>query len=568
MAFSWRFSIRHHTVTSVAATGLYYLDNFRFALRWLHDRYGDLLSARESEFVHDFGALPRPSQALLVRLIMRRGQRFRASKINYPEIGNVARACGPLIELQWVDPRPLLSVEDLATLITRTELAELFPALPSSLSKGRAVTILSAMHTEKRSFEDWRCSVSEPVYLVSIASLCTRLRLLFFGNFRQEWSEFVLADLGVFRYEMVPLCRESRAFHTRQDIEDFYLLYECRRMLAEDAPLADVLALLPKAALQHEWLEARRSKLEFRIARRYEISGQRQLALRLYQACSHPDARWRALRLLEIDARYREAYQLARAQLEVPNSGAEEQRLARILRRLERRLGLPPTPRKRPVRPERMDLIVPTPMAGECVEFIALKLVAAPEAPVYYVENTLINSLFGLLCWEALFAPVSGAFFHAFHAGPMDLFSRTFRDRRAALFDRCLGMLETDFYKYTIKQNFLAKQGIQSPFVAWGVLDEDLLDTALACIPAAHLRQYFERLLSNLPENRTGLPDLVQFWVHENRYRMIEVKGPGDRLQDNQQRWMDFCVEQNLPVAVCHVHWGAADVSKVGIASS
>ena len=542
---------------SVAATGLYYLDHFRFALRWLHDRYADLMSVPESDFVHQFGALPRESQALLVRLIMRRGQRFRASKVKYPEIGNTARACGPLIELQWVDPRPLLSIEDLARLITRAELAELFPALPSSLSKAQALAVLREMHRDKRSFEDWRCSVSEPVYLVSIASLCTRLRLLFFGNFRQEWSEFVLADLGVFRYEAVPLCRESRAFHTRQDIEDFYLLYECRRMLYEEAPLADVLALLPRASLQHEWLEARRSKLEFRVARRYEIAGERQQALKLYEECSHPDARWRAIRMLEIDARYREAHAIVCAELQVPESHAQEQRLARVLRRLERRLGLPPSPRKRPARPERMDLIVPTPKAGESVEFIALKLVAAPEAPVYYVENTLINSLFGLLCWEALFAPVSGAFFHAFHSAPMDLFSRTFRHRRAVLFDRCLDMLQSDLYKDAIKENFLAKRGIQSLFVAWSVLDEDLLDTALACIPAAHLRQYFERLLSDLPENRTGLPDLVQFWVHEKRYRMIEVKGPGDRLQDNQQRWMNFCVEQNLPVAVCHVHWAA-----------
>jgi hypothetical protein len=36
---------------------------------------------------------------------------------------------------------------------------------------------------------------------------------------------------------------------------------------------------------------------------------------------------------------------------------------------------------------------------------------------------------------------------------------------------------------------------------------------------------------------------------------MIEVKGPGDRLQDNQKRWIDFCAEQQMPVAVCHVEW-------------
>ena len=539
------------------ASGLYYLDHFRFALRWLDERYQDLLSARESEFIHEFGVLPRSSQALLVRLIMRRGQRFRASKINYPEIGSIPRACGPLIELQWVDPRPLLSIEELARLITRAELGELFPHVQRSLSKGQALALLRAAQAERRSFEDWRGSVSEPVYGVAIAPLCAQLRLLFFGNFRQEWSEFVLADLGVFRYEAVPFSLESRAFHTRKDIEDFYVLYECRRLLAEEAPLADVLALLPGSPLNHEWLEARRAKLKFQIARRYELAQQRREALALYQACDHPDARWRAIRMLETDARYGEAHAVACAAFQVPESHAEKQKLSRVLRRLDRRLGLPPRARKQLLRPERLDLIVPAPRAGESVEHIARQLVAVPQAPVYYVENTLINSLFGLLCWEAIFAPVSGAFFHAFQSAPMDLFSRTFRQRRAALFDRCLHLLESNAYQEIIKHNFHAKRGIQSLCVAWGILDEDLLDTALSCIPAAHLRHYFERLLSNLPENRTGLPDLVQFWIGENRYRMIEVKGPGDRLQDNQQRWMEFCMEQNLPVAICHVHWAA-----------
>jgi hypothetical protein len=431
----------------------------------------------------------------------------------------------------------------------------LFPQLPAGIPKARALISLQATQVEPRCFEEWRGSVSEPVYLVTVAALCTQLRLLFFGNFRQEWSEFVLADLGIFRYEKVPLSRDSRAFHSRQDIDDFFLLYECRCKLHEEAPLAEVLSLLPRTPLNHEWLEARRAKLEFQIARRHEIAGERERAVVLYRECRHPGARLRAIRAMEIDARYHEAHELACAALLAPESNAEGQRLARITRRLERRLGLPPKNWKRPARPERLDLIVPAPLAGEAVEYVALKLVAVPAAPVYYVENTLINSLFGLLCWEAIFAAVSGAFFHAFQVGPMDLFSRTFRDRRSALFDRCLQRLETGCYSHVIQENFRLKHGIQSPFVSWGVLTDELLHTALECIPAAHLRCYFDRLLSNLPENRSGLPDLVQFWVDEKRYRMIEVKGPGDRLQDNQQRWIEFCMDHELPVAVCHVRW-------------
>ncbi len=57
------------------------------------------------------------------------------------------------------------------------------------------------------------------------------------------------------------------------------------------------------------------------------------------------------------------------------------------------------------------------------------------------------------------------------------------------------------------------------------------------------------------------MPDLIQFWPAEGRYRMIEVKGPGDRLQDNQRRWLDFFAAHDIPVSVCHVQWQVAATS-------
>jgi hypothetical protein len=534
---------------------LYYLSNFRSALRWLLDRYRDLLSDAEHAFVEEFTALPWASQALLVRLIMRKSQHFRASKIRYAEINSIERAVGPLVSLQWIDPRPLLEIADLFRIARRTEIAEIFPDAPRSVPKKELLELLKTSQREPRCFEEWRGSVAERVYFVSIAPLCTQLRLLFFGNFRQDWSEFVLADLGIFNYETVGFSADSRAFQSRKDIEDFFALYECRRQLYDEAPLADVLARIPRARLDHEWLESRRDKLIFQIAREFERSGEQQQALNLYAGCGHPGARLRAVRSLEMSGRAAEAHQMAVGAAAQPESAAEAQKLSRVIGRLERRLKLAQSERIRPARPERLDLIVPAPAAGCSVEQAAREHLEHAGAPVYYVENALINSLFGLLCWDAIFSPLSGAFFHPFHVGPADLFSSNFRARRAPQFDRCLARLDSDEYRIAILDLYREKQGIQSPFVFWGLLDEDLLSTALACIPASHLRAFFERLLSNLRENRSGLPDLIQFWVGESRYRMIEVKGPGDRLQDNQQRWIQFCLDHGIAVAVCHVRW-------------
>lgn len=99
---------------------------------------------------------------------------------------------------------------------------------------------------------------------------------------------------------------------------------------------------------------------------------------------------------------------------------------------------------------------------------------------------------------------------------------------------------------------------MQSPFVFWHLLTEELLDLALLCLPADHLKRCFERVLSDLKSNRAGMPDLIQFWPDQKTYRMIEVKGPGDRLQDNQLRWLDYCTKHQMPVAVCYVQWAAS----------
>jgi hypothetical protein len=68
-------------------------------------------------------------------------------------------------------------------------------------------------------------------------------------------------------------------------------------------------------------------------------------------------------------------------------------------------------------------------------------------------------------------------------------------------------------------------------------------------------------LLRDIRGNRSGLPDLIRFWPAERRYELIEVKGPGDRLQDNQIRWLAYCAQHGIPVRVLDVRWADEDVA-------
>ncbi|MNF49179.1 VRR-NUC domain protein [compost metagenome] len=537
---------------------LYYLSNFHKALAWLRERHHDLLLAEEQEFLRRFGELALPSQALLVRMIMRKGAHFRASKLAYAEIGCPRHAAQALLDAGWIRNDTELALAELFGLLRKEELLEAFAARAHrALKKPELLAQLAAEHGQPRPFAAWCPGLDEQVYSLAIEPLCERLRLMFFGNLQQDWSEFVLADLGIFRYEPVALSAGSRVFRRREEVDCYLALQRCRERGEAGEPIAEVLQLIAALDCATPFLAMRRAKLLFRLGQQLERAGELEHALACYVDCPFAGARLRRIRVLERLGRAAEAHALASQAAAAPENQAEAQGLERMLPRLGRQLGLAQAAKPKVPAPARLDLCLLRP-AAHSVEYAVKLHLSEPDAPVHYVENSLVCSLFGLLCWPAIFAPLPGAFCHPFQSGPLDLLSPDFQARRAELFGACLAQLDSDAYKRTIRQTYAAKHGIQSPFVFWAALDQELLEQALDCLPAAHLRAWFERLLGDIRANRAGMPDLIQFWPAQQRYRMIEVKGPGDRLQDNQRRWLAFCAEHGMPVDVCYVQWADA----------
>ncbi|MBB4863246.1 hypothetical protein HNP46_002093 [Pseudomonas nitritireducens] len=533
---------------------LYYLSNFHRALDWIDERYADLLDAEEARFIADFRALPLPSRALLVRLVMRKGPHFRAGKLSYAEIGDIRSAAAPLLALGWLDDAWPLALEEVLGLLLKDELLARFREdLPrGSLKKAELYEHLHAYHEQVQPFAAWYPDL-DALYTLLATPLCDRLRLLFFGNLQQDWSEFVLADLGIFRYESVPFTADSRAFRQRDDLEAYLHLWNAAVRFDSGEPIGELLAELAGFHSDNAYLQARHGRLLYRMAYQWEREGELDAALALYQRTAAGGSRQRQVRVLERLQRFEEAHALAQLALAAPESDGELQLLERALTRLVRQLGLPREKASKPAPPLRIDLELPQP--DYSVEFAVQAVLHEDAAPVHYVENALVCSLFGLLCWEVIFAPLPGAFFHPFQAGPSDLNRGDFVSRRADAFAARLVLLESDAYLAAIRETYTAKFGILSPFVHWELLNETLLEQALHCLPAAHLKLWFERLLADPKANRAGMPDLIQFWPAEARYRMIEVKGPGDRLQDNQKRWLAFCAEHGMPVEVCYVRW-------------
>lgn len=236
---------------------LYYLHNFRQVLHWLGQRYADLLDADEQHFIQQFDRLPQASQALLVRMVMRKGVHFRAGKLNYVEIGCPHAAARPLLALGWVDAHSLLAFEALFALLQKSELLATFKPWIEQPKGKKADWLegLAARFTQPRSFAHWCPELGDALYSLTVMELCDRLRLMFFGNLHQDWSEFVLADLGIYTYEKVEFCAESRGLRSRDDVHGFLFLHQCQQAFESGEALDAILARVASLGTDNPWLE-------------------------------------------------------------------------------------------------------------------------------------------------------------------------------------------------------------------------------------------------------------------------------------------------------------------------
>ncbi len=538
---------------------LYYLKNLQSVVRWVDSYHGDLLTADEAQTFQQLLQLSTPAQALFARMMIRKGELFRSDKLEYDEIPQRAQALDELSDCGFIDYQPHIDAEEVHKHCRRDELLDMLQAaerpVPKSSKKSELLTTLQSLPISDSPAPLTQWWPDAPFTLIALRHMETfdRLRLMFFGNLHQDWSEFVLTELGHQSYEKVAFNSQSRAFESRADVDNYLALHRCITLLFEETPATEILPLVP-TALSNPWLEFRRQRLSFQLGQYAERTGEIALATDLYTENTLDEAKVRLYRVLEKSDR--DPHEVLRdLEQDLGNITRPETRLhlGRVQRRLNRKIGLKAKPVRKPKLPTIELNLCNT---GERVEFSTLAaLTNDGTLRGFYTENWLFTGLFGLLFWPVLFEPLPGAFFHPFQAGPADLYRADFLRRREVQINAQLATLDTGGYTGLIKQCWQSKHGTACSLVHWPALSEELIDLALAIIPAQHLKVIFRHLLSDLRNHRRGMPDLSVFDLAQQSYRLIEVKGPGDKLQDHQTLWIETMLDNGIPIEVAQVQW-------------
>jgi hypothetical protein len=584
----------------------YYHDNFLHLICQTNRLYRDLLSTSERDFIDDFLQLSDAAQQLYIRLLCRKGDVFRFDKLNYPEITDLRLAANSLVSNQfacWLTPEHVdeFSVQALLTLFTKPDLVQLL--LTSHMAGDEAVPDIpfiekAALNKLTRSALEELCQEYWPNIRTELFNYpllgvygeleLTTFKLLYFGNLRQDFTDFVLRDLGIYQYEEYQIGQQSRGFSDRHQI-DAYLDYYQRLDSQESLKTYDSLQLLEldqqwqrvsAAAQSYKRLLQRISRRRLEIARQLERLGDVSAALPIYSECQLHPARERQCRILFNQGEFVHCARLCLQIWKSPWIEEERQFVLAFIARLNKKLKIDAESitditliemcqsiqrHKQAVKEYFLTAERDQYWQDNGVEKAALKAFLlfkqhkeALNGEGFYVENSLVNSVFGLFFWPVIFAEVPGAFYHTFQSRPDDLFEPEFLKNRQNQY-AVLNQLLTDEankpeFKRRVNQAIQEKDAIANPFVFWGLMSADyiaMLNKAIDVIPLQHWNLLFDYIWRDTKNHRSGLPDLI--WLTEDTYELVEVKGPGDTLQKNQLAWLEYFSQKGIPAAVLYL---------------
>lgn len=164
--------------------------------------------------------------------------------------------------------------------------------------------------------------------------------------------------------------------------------------------------------------------------------------------------------------------------------------------------------------------------------------------------------LFGLLFWDVIFESIPGAFETPYQTAPLDIAEDSFYYARKDLMEKRLAAIEAgkgaDLVRAVDAKH--RASGTWCVGVRWDLFSsEDLVDIVTVnllqipddyisslmgvkqCIGEKALSVICRVLCENYTFGTSGGPDLFLWNTEKRTCKFVEVKGPGDTLQENQR---------------------------------
>lgn len=507
----------------------YYLDHFEEMLAFVEKTYGSILTDEHTAFIAKFNGFSRDARCLLIRMINRRGVIFNRTLFRYREIADIERAIEELAlhgharGLIEGDYAAFLACQSKDGLVAGAKAANL-PDVRTSWPKPRLIEHFLAAVPFATAFT--HCGGDNFVSLHNIGAV-EFLLYLYFGKTEDDLKNFALRDLGIIKTNKLT------------DFNGRFTDGDEARACFHYSKLLDRMELKSAAAYQHaaeeivdgpachsEYAAELRSRAALQAGQYFEKRGDSDLAERLYRSGTSSDCHERLVRLLYAQGYKASAEELLRGMIDDPASDDEHVFATDFYARKfgGRRTGLC----TELLRAGRTITVDDThrgnPEAG------VAGVMRRQGYRVFFAENTLWHSLFGLLFWEELFE--SGQLHSGFDWMPQCLKDKSFSRRFAGQIEAGLSAVRTGNALALILRTIAAKWGRPNALFAWHHVDAEALRALLSGADPAGVASILRAMSDDFRAMRDGFPDLML--AREGKVSFLEVKAEGDVIRRNQ----------------------------------
>ncbi|KAH9001406.1 hypothetical protein EDB92DRAFT_1964438 [Lactarius akahatsu] len=173
----------------------------------------------------------------------------------------------------------------------------------------------------------------------------------------------------------------------------------------------------------------------------------------------------------------------------------------------------------------------------------------------YHCEGRIVTTLFGLLFWDIIFAPIPGAFETPYQTAPLDMFEDTFHLSREEIIEARLDEIGEGKARTIIEgmDNEHRERGTWCLGVRWDLFPkQDLLEIA-ECFSGEGLACLCRVLCEDYAQRGSGVPDLF-LWNFQKKTASLWKSRALVTNYKRTKKWEYFInVRAEVTVEVCHV---------------
>lgn len=139
---------------------------------------------------------------------------------------------------------------------------------------------------------------------------------------------------------------------------------------------------------------------------------------------------------------------------------------------------------------------------------------------------------------------------------PLDLETDCFYAARKNLVETVIGKIEDGMAEEILITSWESHVGTACRGVNWEKHSLSELRAAVTCIGGPCLASICRHLAQDYRSWSSGMPDLLLWRFHDDykgEAKLVEVKGPRDRLSEQQRAWLLFLMDCGFSIEVCKV---------------